>query len=209
VSAFKAFVASLAAVLALLVSVLTAGTAVAAPAVPQSAPIVQASLVPAAFVTDDDDDEDWDEDSDDSHESKPAPKTEVSKPAVKVSPKAVAQPSGSSAGTRALAFAKTRFGDDYSWGGSTPGAFDCSGLTSWAFKKAGVTLPRSSRAQSGVGRAVSFNELQPGDLVFYYNPVGHVGIYAGGGKMVDSADYGQQVGYRTVSKSAFSGARRL
>ncbi|MFC5993405.1 NlpC/P60 family protein [Pseudonocardia hispaniensis] len=125
----------------------------------------------------------------------------------------VGAPSGSFSGTgvgvRALQAAATKLGRPYQWGANGPNTFDCSGLTSWAFAQAGVTLPRSSSAQATVGRAVSWNDLQPGDLVFYYTPASHVGIYAGDGKMINAPQSGDVVRYQTVSRSAFSGARRL
>lgn len=122
---------------------------------------------------------------------------------------APALPSGGGVGVAALKAAATQLGKPYVWGATGPGSYDCSGLTSWAFKKAGVTLPRSSSAQAGVGKSVSFNELQPGDLVFYYSPVSHVGIYAGDGKFINAPQSGDVVKYQPVSTSAFSGARRL
>jgi cell wall-associated NlpC family hydrolase len=116
---------------------------------------------------------------------------------------------GTGAGVEALRAAATRLGKPYVWGASGPNSFDCSGLTSWAFNRAGVTLPRSSSAQSTVGRSVSWSDMQPGDLVFYYSPVSHVGIYAGGGKMINAPQSGDVVKYQTVSADAFSGARRV
>jgi cell wall-associated NlpC family hydrolase len=116
---------------------------------------------------------------------------------------------GTGVGADALRAAATKLGRPYVWGASGPGSFDCSGLTSWAFKQAGITLPRSSSAQARVGTPVSWSEMQPGDLVFYYSPVSHVGIYAGGGKMLNAPQSGDVVKYQTVSRSAFTGARRL
>ncbi|MEK6441170.1 NlpC/P60 family protein [Pseudonocardia sp. T1-2H] len=116
---------------------------------------------------------------------------------------------GTGAGVEALRAAATRLGKPYVWGASGPNSFDCSGLTSWAFNRVGVTLPRSSSAQSTVGRSVSWSDMQPGDLVFYYSPVSHVGIYAGGGKMINAPQSGDVVKYQTVSADAFSGARRV
>jgi len=116
---------------------------------------------------------------------------------------------GSGAGVEALRAAATQLGKPYQWGAGGPGSYDCSGLTSWAFKKAGVTLPRSSSQQARVGKAVSWGDMRPGDLVFYYSPVSHVGIYAGGGKMINAPQTGDVVKYQTVSSGAFSGARRL
>ena len=83
------------------------------------------------------------------------------------------------------------------------------GLTSFSFRQAGITLPRSSSQQARVGRPVAFGDLQPGDLVFFHSPVSHVGIYAGGGKMIHAPQTGDVVRYSTVNRSTFSGARRL
>jgi cell wall-associated NlpC family hydrolase len=116
---------------------------------------------------------------------------------------------GTGVGADALRAAARKLGRPYVWGASGPGSFDCSGLTSWAFRQAGITLPRSSSAQARVGTPVSWNEMQPGDLVFYYSPVSHVGIYAGGGKMINAPQSGDVVKYQTVSRSAFTGARRI
>jgi cell wall-associated NlpC family hydrolase len=116
---------------------------------------------------------------------------------------------GNSIGARALRAAQAALGRPYRWGAEGPGSFDCSGLTSWAFKQAGVTLPRSSRSQSAIGQPVSLSALQPGDLVFYHSPVSHVGIYAGGGKIINAPQSGDVVKYAKVSARAFVGARRL
>jgi len=116
---------------------------------------------------------------------------------------------GTGVGVEALRAAATKLGRPYVWGASGPGSFDCSGLTSWAFKKVGITLPRSSSAQAKVGTPVSFADLQPGDLVFYYSPVSHVGIYAGGGKMINAPQSGDVVKYQRVDRAVFSGARRI
>ncbi|MBN9100374.1 MAG: C40 family peptidase [Pseudonocardia sp.] len=116
---------------------------------------------------------------------------------------------GSGVGVEALRAAATQLGKPYVWGAEGPNSYDCSGLTSWAFKKAGVTLPRSSSQQALVGRAVSWDQLQPGDLVFYYSPVSHVGIYAGNGTFIDAPQSGDVVKYQKVSRSAFTGARRV
>jgi peptidoglycan DL-endopeptidase CwlO len=116
---------------------------------------------------------------------------------------------GTGLGVLALRAAQIQLGKPYRYGAEGPGSFDCSGLTMWAFKRAGVTLPRASRSQAAIGRAVSWDELQPGDLIFYYSPVSHVGIYAGDGKMINAPQTGDVVRYSTVSSRAFSGARRL
>ncbi len=117
--------------------------------------------------------------------------------------------SGTGLGVAALRAAATQLGKPYVWGAEGPSSYDCSGLTSWAFARAGVTLPRSSSQQALVGSPVSWNNLQPGDLVFYYHPVSHVGIYAGDGKFINAPESGDVVRYQNLSPSAFSGARRL
>jgi hypothetical protein len=118
-------------------------------------------------------------------------------------------PSGTGAGVRALRAAAGQLGKAYQWGATGPSRFDCSGLTSFSFRQAGITLPRSSSQQARVGRPVAFDDLQPGDLVFFYNPVSHVGIYAGDGKMINAPQTGDVVRYQAVNTRTFSGARRL
>ena len=84
-------------------------------------------------------------------------------------------------------------GDPYRYGAAGPHAFDCSGLTQYAYRAAGRTLPHSSRMQSTMGRPVAKSALRPGDLVFFYSPVSHVGVYIGNGRIVHSSTYGQPV----------------
>jgi cell wall-associated NlpC family hydrolase len=117
---------------------------------------------------------------------------------------------GGGKGVLALKAAMTRFDSPYVWGATGPGTFDCSGLVYWAFKRVGITLPRSSAAQSQVGRPVAKNDLRPGDLIFFYRPVSHVGIYAGDGKVLNAVQSGDVVRYTDLSKMHnYSGARRL
>jgi cell wall-associated NlpC family hydrolase len=98
----------------------------------------------------------------------------------------------------------------YVWGATGPGTFDCSGLVYWAFKRLGITMPRSSSAQSQVGRPVSRANLQPGDLIFFYHPVSHVGFYAGNGKVLNAVQTGDVVRYTDLSRmKSYAGARRL
>jgi cell wall-associated NlpC family hydrolase len=108
----------------------------------------------------------------------------------------------------AIDAAMAQRGKPYVWAGSGPGSFDCSGLTAFAFKAAGVNLPHSSRMQSQMGQAVSREQLQPGDLVFFYSPVSHVGIYIGNGQMVHAPTSGDVVKVAPLM-SGFSGARRI
>ncbi|OZM79951.1 NlpC/P60 family protein [Pseudonocardia sp. MH-G8] len=116
---------------------------------------------------------------------------------------------GTAAGIEALRAAQAQLGKPYQWGAEGPNSFDCSGLTSWAFKRAGVTLPRSSSQQANVGRSVSLADLRPGDLVFSYQPISHVGIYVGDGKMLAAPQTGDVVKYQKVSTRTFTSARRL
>lgn len=111
-------------------------------------------------------------------------------------------------GASALAFAKSQIGKPYSYGATGPGAYDCSGLTGAAWRAAGVSLPRTSQAQFGAGRSVSKSELQPGDLVFYYSGISHVGIYAGNGMIVHAPRPGKSVEFAPVDEMPFAGARR-
>jgi cell wall-associated NlpC family hydrolase len=84
-------------------------------------------------------------------------------------------------------------GKPYRWGGTGPGGFDCSGLVQSSFRAVGVDVPRTSRAQSTAGVHVNWKDLRAGDLIFFYSPVGHVGIYLGYGVMVHSSTYGKPV----------------
>jgi cell wall-associated NlpC family hydrolase len=105
--------------------------------------------------------------------------------------------------------ALAQLGDPYVWAAAGPNAFDCSGLTQYAYAAAGVTLPHSSRTQSTMGTAVSRAQLQPGDLVFFYSPVSHVGIYIGNGQMVHASTFGQPVIVSSVDMKGYVSARRL
>jgi cell wall-associated NlpC family hydrolase len=84
-------------------------------------------------------------------------------------------------------------GVPYVYGGEDPSGFDCSGLMYWAWGQAGRTLARSSSAQYATTRRVSVADLQPGDLVFYFSPVSHVGMYIGNGQIVHSPHTGSEV----------------
>jgi cell wall-associated NlpC family hydrolase len=118
--------------------------------------------------------------------------------------------SGSSRGVTALAYARKQLGKPYSFGGVGPGAFDCSGLTLQAWKAAGVTLPRTSEQQINVGKAVAKADLQPGDLVFFYDASApsHVGLYVGNGVILHAPRPGRAVEYTKLAYMPFVGARR-
>jgi cell wall-associated NlpC family hydrolase len=124
-----------------------------------------------------------------------------------VAPTSVA--AGSEAAQTAVDTALAQLGDPYVWGAAGPASFDCSGLTQYAYAAAGVSLPHSSRLQSTMGTPVSRADLQPGDLVFFYSPVSHVGMYIGSGKMVHASTSGSPVLVTSVDMSGYVGARRL
>jgi cell wall-associated NlpC family hydrolase len=107
----------------------------------------------------------------------------------------------------ALKFALNQIGDWYVFGAAGVTYWDCSGLTLRAYQAAGVSLPHSAAAQSNYGRSVSFNDLRPGDLVFFGSPISHVSIYLGGGRMVDAPHPGARV--RVESFSGMWGNLRL
>jgi len=99
---------------------------------------------------------------------------------------------GSGAAIQAVNAALGKQGSPYAWGATGPSSFDCSGLTQWAYKQAGVSLPRSSNAQADAGKSVSEGDLQPGDLMFFYSD-SHVGIYIGNGQIVHAPTEGENV----------------
>jgi cell wall-associated NlpC family hydrolase len=108
----------------------------------------------------------------------------------------------------AVAYALAQVGDSYVYGAAGPSAFDCSGLTMMSWAQAGVGLPHSSSAQFGSGVHVASGDLQPGDLVFYYSPISHVGIYIGNGLIVHAANPGVGVLVAGVFSMPYSGAVR-
>ena len=112
---------------------------------------------------------------------------------------------------RVINFAEAQVGKAYGYGADGPDAYDCSGLTMAAWAKAGVHLPHSAAAQYGYGTHVSYGDLQPGDLIFLYSPIGHVELYVGHDLAVSAADYGTGVVYVHPSRDRgdFAGATRL
>ena len=109
----------------------------------------------------------------------------------------------------ALEAALSRQGSPYSWGAEGPGSFDCSGLMLWAYRHAGVDLPRSSREQARVGSPVSRAQLQPGDLIAMYSPVSHIGMYVGDGQYVNAPQGGDVVKVEEVPWERVTAMRRL
>jgi len=113
---------------------------------------------------------------------------------------------------RVVAYTRHQVGVHYSWGGTSPRTgFDCSGLAMYVFAQVGVSLPHSSYAQYGMGSAVSRDQLQPGDLVFF-DGLGHVGIYVGGGSFIHAPHTGDVVKISSMTgwyASMYVGARRV
>ena len=116
-------------------------------------------------------------------------------PAAADAPESPVPAGDSEAGRAAVAAAKSMLGTPYVWGGNAPGGFDCSGLTSWAYRQAGVEIPRTAENQA-IGQQVSHDDLQPGDLIVWS---GHVAMYAGDGMMVEAGDPVQMNPVRTTN----------
>jgi cell wall-associated NlpC family hydrolase len=109
---------------------------------------------------------------------------------------AVTEIRGTVAGTDVVRSARKYLGVPYRLGGTTPRAFDCSGFVKWVFAEHGIAMPRTAREQAGVGDAPRFDEeLQPGDLLFFYGPqgAGHIGIYAGNDSIIHASSTGRRV----------------
>ncbi|MFF8998964.1 NlpC/P60 family protein [Streptomyces achromogenes] len=119
----------------------------------------------------------------------------------------VPAPSGRAA--MAVAYAYGKLGSPYVWGATGPNAFDCSGLVQAAYRAAGLSLPRTSYAQINAGRRVSRSELLPGDLVFFYPGISHVGIYVGGGRMIHAPNPSAPVRVAPIDQMPFAGATRV
>jgi peptidoglycan DL-endopeptidase CwlO len=118
-------------------------------------------------------------------------------------------PTANTVGAQALQAALSKRGDPYVWGAAGPGAFDCSGLVVWAFAQEGITLPHYTGDLWNSGVHIPRADLEPGDLVFFFADISHVGIYLGDGLMVDAPDFGEVVRVEPVYWGAFVGAVRI
>ncbi|MGW2898277.1 NlpC/P60 family protein [Streptomyces sp. NPDC001212] len=107
---------------------------------------------------------------------------------------------------KALAFARAQIGKPCVWGATGPGSYDCSSLTQAAWRAAGVALPRTTHEQVGSGAAIELAELEPGDLIFFYGEVSHVGLYAGNGTMVHAPSPGASISEESIF---FAGPRAI
>ena len=109
----------------------------------------------------------------------------------------------------AVAEARRQLGKPYEYGSPGPDSFDCSGLTSYAWRAGGRSLPHSSAAQYGATSRVPVSEIEPGDLVFYGSPIHHVGIYAGDGLMVEASETGTPVRMASIFRRDLVGVGRV
>ncbi|MBV9411518.1 MAG: C40 family peptidase [Acidimicrobiia bacterium] len=134
----------------------------------------------------------------------PKPASSTPPPSAPVGP---APPVSAGAAT-AVNFAKAQLGKPYVYGAAGPDSYDCSGLTMMAWRAGGVSLPHSAEMQYNSIAHISMSQLQPGDLVFFYTPVEHVGIYVGGGQMIDAPYTGAVVRYDSIYNPYLVGAGR-
>jgi cell wall-associated NlpC family hydrolase len=119
-------------------------------------------------------------------------------------------PAPTPASQTAVNTAKAQLGKPYVWGGAGPDSFDCSGLTQYSWAAAGVSLPHSSRMQSTTGTPINRADLQPGDLVFFYSPVSHVGIYIGNNEVIHAPTEGDVVKVTDIdAMGGYNSARRV
>ncbi|MEU1848006.1 NlpC/P60 family protein [Streptomyces sp. NPDC019990] len=124
-------------------------------------------------------------------------------------PGSVSSQAPSSRAAAAVAYAYQKLGSPYVWGATGPDAFDCSGLVQAAYRSAGVSLPRTTYSQIDAGRRVSRSGLLPGDLVFFYAGISHVGIYVGNGRMIHAPNPSVPVRVAPLDEMPFVGATRV
>ncbi|UGY93188.1 C40 family peptidase [Streptomyces gobiensis] len=109
---------------------------------------------------------------------------------------------------QAIAYARSALGKPYVWGATGPNGYDCSGLTQAAWKSAGVSLPRTTYTQVNVGQRIPRSQLAPGDLVFFYSGLSHVGLYTGNGQMIHAPRPGAPVRVASIDEMPFNTATR-
>jgi cell wall-associated NlpC family hydrolase len=118
-------------------------------------------------------------------------------------PEYVAGPAGS-----VVAFAFSQLGKPYNWGADGPGAYDCSGLTLAAWRSAGIDLPHNAARQYESMAHPDRDDLRPGDLIFFYGRISHVGVYIGNGKMIHAPEYGERVRVAPIDSQPIHGFGR-
>ncbi|GAB3677352.1 C40 family peptidase [Actinocorallia lasiicapitis] len=116
---------------------------------------------------------------------------------------------GAGKAAEALKAALTQLGDPYVWGADGPNSYDCSGLTMWAYAQVGINLPHFTGSQWNAGTHVTREQLQPGDLVFFYGDLHHVGMYIGDGMMVHAPQTGDVVKIAPMGGRPFAGGVRI
>jgi peptidoglycan DL-endopeptidase CwlO len=116
---------------------------------------------------------------------------------------------GDSIGIQALNWALKEIGEPYVWGDAGPGGFDCSGLVVWAYEHVGIYLEHFTVSQWNETEHIPVSQLKPGDLVFFYSDISHVGIYVGNGMMVDAPTFGQTVQIQPVMWNVLVGASEV
>ena len=118
---------------------------------------------------------------------------------------------GSASGRAMAAFqaAQSQIGKPYVYGATGTASYDCSGLTSWAYGQAGVSIPRTSQAQASYGTHLSMSELKVGDLVIFYGDQHHVGFYAGNGQVLHAPRTGTVVRYESINNMPFQFGVRI
>ncbi|QGV78988.1 C40 family peptidase [Streptomyces ficellus] len=124
-------------------------------------------------------------------------------------PVGAAAPVQGTRAAQAVAYAYGALGKPYVWGATGPGSYDCSGLTQAAWRSAGVALPRTTYSQIDAGRRVPRSALAPGDLVFFYSGVSHVGLYVGDGRMIHAPRPGAPVRIAPIDEMPWAGATRV
>jgi peptidoglycan DL-endopeptidase CwlO len=118
-------------------------------------------------------------------------------------------PTATTIGAQALQYALTRQGDEYVWGAAGPDQFDCSGLVVWAFDQIGISLPHYTGDLWDSGIHISRNQLEPGDLVFFFPDISHVGIFVGDGYMLNAPTFGMPVQIDPIPWNVYVGAVRI
>ncbi|ANE04428.1 C40 family peptidase [Corynebacterium crudilactis] len=129
--------------------------------------------------------------------------------AVVDAPAAPVQAAPASNGQAIVDAARTKIGAPYGWGAVGPNAFDCSGLTSWAYSQVGKSIPRTSQAQAAQGTPVAYSDLQAGDIVAFYSGATHVGIYSGHGTVIHALNSATPLSEHSLDYMPFHSAVRF